>query len=91
MIRTIGAILFGFYIAVILVAMGRASAAGPEHVELAVKNSLSFNVETLVKCDWDGKKYRFQKTFLIAKRSITSIELPTTLRRCEVYSSIKLW
>jgi hypothetical protein len=66
-------------------------AATRHTVKIAVHNPYSFRVKLEVKCDWDGKRYRLHKIFWVSGHRKTIINVPNSLRKCEVWPKVKFF
>jgi hypothetical protein len=60
-------------------------------VSLQVSNPYKFDAEIEVKCDWDGKEYLFYRKLFFRGKEVTTIVMPSNIRKCEMWPHINLW
>lgn len=59
-------------------------------VEIALSNPYRFDVNVLIKCDWNAERKAFgYETYFLAKHDrITTVHLPNNPKRCQIYPKV---
>jgi hypothetical protein len=64
-------------------------AASKQQTEIEVHNGYFLSVQTEIKCDWDGTRYKFHDWTTVRSRSKTVIIVPYGLKKCELWPAIR--
>lgn len=54
------------------------------HTTIKIKNPFSISVKMLIKCDYDGKRYRINRVLKLNKKKGLILKIPQ-VRNCEIY------
>jgi len=85
MIRILSVIVF------ILFSLATNGIAKEEPVvRIRANNPLILKLQIEVKCDWNGKNYKYHRFIVLQKKSLSTVEIPHDLNNCELWPKI-LW